>query len=427
MSVLKEKQKQRLTIHEQMIEMVKKADGENRSLTPEEVEKYSRMKADKEALTADINRREELEAEERALSAPKNTPPNPNPGVVDPSNPTASLSKEERAEKENKAFTAWIRFGFEGLNAEQRTLMSQRRAHMDSAGLPPELRQQAVSPGTAGGYMIPQGFSGELETMLKLFGGVRKVARVIPTPDGRDIPWPTVDDTANKGEIISENSTYHEQDLVFAQKILKAWKYSSKMVPVSVELLQDSFFNIDAMLAELLSIRIGRATNYDMTNGAANNAAGPEGVINANLGASGTLSYDTILDLVHSVDPLYRPNGRFMFNDETLKVIRQLTDGVSRPILFPYAQAGMSSAPPESLVGYPYVINNDMPLAGTSGNVTLLFGDFSKYIVRDARDVTIVRLQERYAELGQVAFLAFSRTDGRYINKNAVKSFVTFV
>lgn len=426
MSVLKEKQKQRLTIHEQMIEMVKKADGENRSLTPEEVEKYNRMKADKDALTADINRREELEAEERALSAPRNAPPNPTPGIVDPTNPLAAMSAEERTVKENKAFTQWVRYGFEGLNAEQRTLMYSRRASGDLAGLPPELRAQSTTT-TAGGYMIPQGFSGELETMLKAFGGVRKVARIVPTPDGRDIPWPTVDDTANKGEIISENSTYNEQDLVFAQKILKAWKYSSKMVPVSVELLQDSFFNIDAMLAEMLSIRIGRATNYDMTNGAANNAAGPEGVINANLGASGTLSYDTILDLVHSVDPLYRPNGVFMFNDETLKTIRQLVDGVSRPILFPYAQAGLASAPPESLVGYPYVINNDMPLAGTSGNVTLLFGDFSKYIVRDARDVTMVRLQERYAELGQVAFLAFSRTDGRYINKNAVKSFVSFV
>src|SRR5512146_3225073 len=122
MSVLKQKQQERAKIHESMMEMIKAADKENRSLTSEEVEKYNRMKADKDHLTADIDRREELEAEERALAQPRNPVPNPNPGVVTPSSsdPFSKMSTEERAEKENKAFTQWMRFGFEGLTQEQR-------------------------------------------------------------------------------------------------------------------------------------------------------------------------------------------------------------------------------------------------------------------------------------------------------------------
>jgi HK97 family phage major capsid protein len=42
----------------------------------------------------------------------------------------------------------------------------------------------------------------------------------------------------------------------------------------------------------------------------------------------------------------------------------------------------------------------------------MLYGALSKYQIRDVRDITLVRLDERYAELGVVAFLAFSRHDG---------------
>ena len=42
----------------------------------------------------------------------------------------------------------------------------------------------------------------------------------------------------------------------------------------------------------------------------------------------------------------------------------------------------------------------------------MLFGDFSKYHIRDVMEVRLVRLDEVYAEYAQVAFLAFSRHDG---------------
>ena len=51
--------------------------------------------------------------------------------------------------------------------------------------------------------------------------------------------------------------------------------------------------------------------------------------------------------------------------------------------------------------------------AATTGLVSVVFGDFSYYIVRDVMDITVLRLVERYAELAQVGYLAFSRHDGR--------------
>ncbi|KKM02260.1 hypothetical protein LCGC14_1786290, partial [marine sediment metagenome] len=43
---------------------------------------------------------------------------------------------------------------------------------------------------------------------------------------------------------------------------------------------------------------------------------------------------------------------------------------------------------------------------------SVLFGDFKKYLIRDVKGITVLRLAERYAEFLQVAFLAFLRTDG---------------
>jgi HK97 family phage major capsid protein len=61
--------------------------------------------------------------------------------------------------------------------------------------------------------------------------------------------------------------------------------------------------------------------------------------------------------------------------------------------------------------GYPYVVNQSMTTPAT-GVKSILFGDFSKYIIRDVRDVVLLRLDERFAEQHSVAFLAFARSDG---------------
>jgi HK97 family phage major capsid protein len=66
---------------------------------------------------------------------------------------------------------------------------------------------------------------------------------------------------------------------------------------------------------------------------------------------------------------------------------------------------------PDTILGYPYVINQSMTTPATAVK-SILFGDLSKYIVRDVRDVTLLRLDERFAEYHQVAFLAFARSDG---------------
>ncbi|MBL4702094.1 MAG: phage major capsid protein, partial [Phycisphaeraceae bacterium] len=62
-----------------------------------------------------------------------------------------------------------------------------------------------------------------------------------------------------------------------------------------------------------------------------------------------------------------------------------------------------------------FVVNNDVPVMAASAK-SILFGDFSKYLIRDVLGFQILRLEERYAEFLQIGFLGFPRHDGALID-----------
>jgi HK97 family phage major capsid protein len=275
-----------------------------------------------------------------------------------------------------------------------------------------------TTSGAVGGYTVPDEMMRQLEVSLLAFGGMRQVATVLRTGSGAALPIPTVNDTANKGAILAENIAASEQDTTFAQLVLDAYKYTSKYILVSVELLQDSSINVAQFLGSALATRIGRITNDHFSTGTGSSQ--PNGIVTASglgkTGASGqtaTIIYDDFVDLEHSVDPAYRAGARFMMSDAMLKVVKKIKiaqfsgDTAGVPLWMP----GLVAGQPDTILGYPFTINQSMA-SPTASAKTVVFGDLSKYLIRDVRDITLLRLDERFAEYHQVAFLAFSRHDG---------------
>jgi HK97 family phage major capsid protein len=108
-----------------------------------------------------------------------------------------------------------------------------------------------------------------------------------------------------------------------------------------------------------------------------------------------------------------------MARDAVLGSIRKLKDTTNQPLWQPSMQAGV----PDTILGYPITVNNDMP-AMAANAYSILFGDFQRYyIVRQVRDIQMLRLEERYADFLQVGFLAFARYDGTKDDTNAVKAY----
>ncbi|MFF7200515.1 phage major capsid protein [Streptomyces sp. NPDC008141] len=391
--------------------------GDDKPLSAEDKKAWDAALADVETLSAEI----ETEERHARLSS------------VDYSQVvTASADTEEGEEARRRhggeegvrayenAWRSWMREGTTELSSEERKTL--RTGFVDGK----ELRAQGVATGAAGGYMVPAPFRAKMVETMKFFGAMREVAEVITTETGATLPWPTNDDTANVGAILAENTQVTEQDVTIGTNDVGAYVYTSKLVRVSLQLLNDSAFDVESWLAGKLGQRIGRAQNAHFTTGTG--TAQPEGVqTNAVIGKTGTTGqttsviYDDLIDLIHSVDPAYRLGGRagFMLHDTALATARKLKDSQNRPLWEPSVQAGV----PDLLLGYKYTINQDMPVMAANAK-SILFGDFfAGYLIRDVQDVQLIRLAERYADFLQVGFLAFARTDGTPQDTAAYKAY----
>lgn len=322
-----------------------------------------------------------------------------------------------------EAFRSYIVNGRD-MPAEHRAVLTANRA-----GWAQEGRAQSVGTTTAGGYTVPQGFLPELVRSMLAWGPMLdpSLVREIVTATGNNIEIPTSNDTGNVGVRLAENTIQSaEGDVVFGQKVLDAYKYSSGPILVSQELLQDSAFDIQAMLFDMMAERLARKLNLDMTTG--DGTGDPNGIVTAStLGktAAGVaaVTADELIDLYHSVDPAYRasPTCRFMFKDATLANIRKLKDAENRYLIDGLRDgAGMIN-----LAGIvtPYSINQAMP-AMTTGLKSIIFGDFKKYVVRRVRDIAVKRSDDFAFTTDQATFSGFARYDGELLDTAAVKHLI---
>ena len=273
---------------------------------------------------------------------------------------------------------------------------------------------------SAGGYTIPEGFVANLEKALLTYGSVRSVADVLRTASGNDLPWPTADDTSNVGALLGENSTDSEQDVTFGVFTLGAYKYTSKIIKTSVEILQDTGINLAAELGTMLGERIARIQNQHFTTGTGSSQ--PSGITvgsatGVTAAGAAAITTDEILDLVSSVDPAYRMGASFMMHDSTKTALLKLKNSNNDYIW----RAGFEGSAPDTLLGYRVVINNDMPEIAT-GNVTICFGNMGAYKVREVLNTSLVRLNERYADAHQVGWVAINRADGDLLTASSTNT-----
>lgn len=395
------------------------AHNAGRDLTSEEEARWTQLHADADAQLKQIERIELQEQRERELAESRLEERRGDRRATEDDD--QDETPEQRAEAEMQAFRSWLRWGREGLSdVEQRhtRILSGREMREAIEALPPEVRAQTVTT-TGGGYLIPVGFQAELDQAMLAFGGMRQAARVIQTASGNTLDWPTVNDTANKGRLLAINTQATTTDVAYGQVQFGAYKFSSDAVLVPVELAQDSAFDMDSHLRDLLSERLGRITNQYMTTGTG--TAQPNGIVTAavdsaiNISIGGGLTYANMVDIEHSVDPAYRalPGTGWMFHDDFLALVKKLLDSNGRPIFRPATEAPGNV---DTVLGYPVFINQDVPDPGTATNKAVLFGNFKKYIFRVVRPMVLLRLVERYADYHQIGFLAFERADGDLID-----------
>lgn len=315
---------------------------------------------------------------------------------------------------EGAALRAMLSGGLSALTAEQRNAMFAR--------VNPDIRAaMSTTTGSEGGYTVATEFSRSLIQAMKALFPVRDVASEIQTATGAQMLFPTTDSTSEEGEIVGQNGLTSIGETTFGQASMDVWKYSSKSIALPFELIQDSMFNVEEYIQSLLKLRIGRIQNRHHTVGTGSGQ--PRGISTAatagKVGATGqtvAVTYDDLIDLEHSVDPFYRPLGKWMMHDDTLRALRKIKDTTNRPIFVPGYDLGGGGDAPDRLLGREIVINQHMPAMGASAK-SILFGDFSKYLIRDVMDTTLFRMTDSaYTLRGQVGFVAFCRSGANMVD-----------
>ena len=393
MGKLKALKEKRATIYTSIDELRQATDG--REMTAEEQQRWDTMLSDYDKADKAV------EAEERFVDIQR------------------KQAEEEVAKRDfyigdllgeqyRKAFADYILNGASGISPESRATIEQR------AGI----------AGLAGGVTIPTALASEIEIALKTYGGMFEAGTIINTSHGGDLIMPTINDTSAKATIVSEYDQSTKRAPSFGSVTLKAYTYRTPIIPVSQTLIQDSAFNLDAVLTSLLGDSFSRGVNEQLTTG--DGTGKPTGIVTAatactTQAAATSIKLDDIIDLIKSVNSAYARNGKFMFNRNTLWELAKIKDQTGRYIWQDSARDGT----PATLFGKQYILNDDMADIG-AGNASVLFGDLSKYKIRMVKSFSVVRLNELLAEYLSIGLFGFARVDGNLLDAgtNPVKKLV---
>ncbi len=349
-------------------------------LTDDDTQTFDRLTAEADKIKASIDRAEKLQRLEANLAE----------------SPVLQGMPEERKDAYVEAFFAYARNG--------------------SAALDGEIRA-ALNTGTdsQGGFIVPQEFEAMLVEAILNENIMRQIANVITTGSDRNIP---VEADAGSAAWTAEGAAYTESDPVFGNVVLGAHKLAT-IVRVSEELLQDAIFDLQGYLARNFGKRFGVAEELAFVNGTGTGqptgaVAGATGILTA--ASNAAITADELVDLYHDLKRAYRANASWLMNDATIKLVRKLKDTQGQYIW----QPGLRAGEPDMLMGRPVFATDGMPTVG-SQTVSVLFGDFSYYVIADRANRTFQRLNELYAANGQVGFRMFERVDGNVVLGEAIR------
>lgn len=386
------------------------------NLDAEKRAKAATMVAEVEQMEKDIADLEKLERWD-AESRKSEKPPRPNPegdGGVD----------AEALKLEARAFEKLVRFGKAELEPEERKAL--RGKHQDR-GMAYNIPQAVINAmyekrdiitGPSGGgnvsgaSMIPQLFLPTLIDAKKAIGNtVSMVRKKVTDNNGAPIKIALSNDTANAlTTLTAETTVVAEQDPAFSGFIMQTDTVAT-LVKVSIQELADSYFDLNTWLRDKFGLRYYRGLETLITTGNGSNVtsitAGATAA-NTTVGAGGPV-YDDFTICYGDLDPAYLPNAKWVMSQKTRVYVMGLLDAFNRPLFLPSPNTGTL----DQILGQPIVLNQVLPAANVAGNVGILFGDLDEgYILRTDGDLTILRLDERYADTLEVGFIGYARLGG---------------
>lgn len=310
--------------------------------------------------------------------------------------PGVGEARNDEVSIERKAFASFIRRGVERMGAD-------------------EAKALTVSNNANGGYLAPVEFGAELIKLLRVFSPIRQYARVV-TIGAPQIQYPRrVGGTA--ATWVDETDDRTASGPTFEQVTLTPFELAT-FVDVSNQLLEDNAYNLEGELqqdlAEMFALAEGAAFVAGTGTGQPKGLLGATGIAELKTGVAAdfpaTNPADVLISMFHKLKSAHAQNGVWLMNRNTLASVRKWKDGEGRYLVTDVG-AGVSNAPPTTLLGRPVVEAPDMPDVAANA-YPIMFGDLQGYRIVDRVGLSMLRDPFTLATKGQVRVHARKRVGG---------------
>lgn len=300
---------------------------------------------------------------------------------------------------EKKAFNSFIRNGASALD---------------------EAERKALNIGTpaAGGYVTAPEYSTTIIEKIEEYSPMRRLSSVM-TIGATEVYLPKLA-TRLQGNWVTETGARPESEPTFEQQNIKVFEHAV-IVPVSQQLLEDSFIDLQSYLAGQIGQQFGKAENTAYLLGDGNGK--PTGLLNTpadyeavDAANDGSDVVAKLIELYYALPSAYARNASWLMNRKTMALIRGTLDATDRMIW----GDSLATGQPPTLLGRPVVEAPDMADFGTD-TFPVAFGDFkAAYQIVDRVNVQIMRDDYTGADNGIVKIRARRRTGGAPVLEEAV-------
>jgi len=297
------------------------------------------------------------------------------------------------------------------------------------------LESKALNVGTPseGGFTVPEELDHQIERRLREISPIRSIAGVVQVGSANYKKLVSVGGAASGW--VGETAGRPETDAPTFAEVAPPLGEIFANPAATQSMLDDAFFDIEAWLAEELSLEFAQKEGAAFVSGDGVNK--PSGFLTAPTSADGddirpfgTLQAlatgvdgdfpasdpsDILFDLIHTLKAGHRAGARFMMNSATLNTIRKFKDADGDYLWRPGLAEGQAS----TLLGFPVVEAEDIPDI-SSGATALAFGNFQQgYLVADRLGTRVLR--DPFSNKPFVHFYTTKRVGGGVVNSDAIK------
>lgn len=298
-----------------------------------------------------------------------------------------------------------------------------------------EVKALQVGVDADGGYLVPADTTGRIVTRVFELSPMRQIASIVTISTDALEGVNDIDEAGGAGWVGET-----EARPATATPTLGKWRIpvheQYAMPEATQQILDDAAVDVEAWLAAKVADRFARVEAAAFITG--NGVARPRGIAtyptstanddtrpwgtfqHVNTGANGDFASsnpaDVLFDLIGAFKDAYLQNARWLTRREVITRVRKFKEATTNAYIW---QPGLQQGQPQTLLGYPVTIAQDMP-ALAAGSLSAAFGDFAlAYQIVDR--IGLRTLRDPYTNKPYVRFYTTRRVGGAALHFEAVK------